>query len=501
MYASSESGLWAQTISVTELGVIILLFGELSTSYHSRSSRAEVYTKPVCTRADFLLAAYSWFFRSALAAEKTALDRYVAAPDPNYKYELVSTTPGAGFTTYVLDLTSQQWRTKDRSEPAHLEALADHRETRRAEKRTPASSTSPADPITTKPPTAPDPMLPQLALGHRFGCERAAHGAESAAGVRRRNETAHRRRHHRLYLGQIPARRRRQLAAAPAHDQGRGPRHGHRYGFAKSGGGVTVDKFVVAGGSKRGWTTWTTAAVDPRVIAIVPFVIDLLNIVPSFEHHYRAYGFWAPAVKDYQDMGIMDRTNTPRYKELMKIVEPYSYRDRLTMPKYMINASGDQFFLPDSSQFYYDGLKGEKYLRYVPNTNHSLKGSDARESMQAFYESILTGSPRPKFSWRFEKDGSIKLESATQPTEVRLWQATNPKARDFRLDTIGKAYTSVVLTDQGHGKYVGRVPKPSSGFTAYFVEMTYPGVAKIPFKFTTGVRVIPDILPFPPPPR
>jgi PhoPQ-activated pathogenicity-related protein len=268
--------------------------------------------------------------------------------------------------------------------------------------------------------------------------------------------------------------------------------------FLKSsaGGSVAVEKFVVSGGSKRGWTTWTTAAVDPRVVAIVPFVIDLLNIVPSFEHHYRAYGFWAPAVQDYRNMDIMERSGTPRYRELMKIVEPYSYLDRLTMPKFIVNATGDQFFLPDSSQFYFDDLKGEKYLRYVPNTNHSLAGSDARQSLQAFYESILAGSPRPNFSWNFEKDGSIRVRSATKPTEVRLWQATNPKARDFRLDTIGKAYTSVVLTDQGGGTYVGSVPKPSSGWTAYFVEMTYPGLAATPFKFTTGVRVIPDVLPF-----
>ena len=55
-------------------------------------------------------------------------------------------------------------------------------------------------------------------------------------------------------------------------------------------GSVTVDKFVVAGASKRGWTTWSVAAVDKRVVAIVPIVIDMLNVVPSFKHHYRAYG-------------------------------------------------------------------------------------------------------------------------------------------------------------------------------------------------------------------
>src|ERR1043166_3194703 len=45
------------------------------------------------------------------AAHQTALDRYVAAPDPTYKWELIDTISGDGYTTYVIDLTSQQYLT------------------------------------------------------------------------------------------------------------------------------------------------------------------------------------------------------------------------------------------------------------------------------------------------------------------------------------------------------------------------------------------------------
>jgi len=262
---------------------------------------------------------------------------------------------------------------------------------------------------------------------------------------------------------------------------------------------ATVSKFMVSGGSKRGWTTWTTAAVDDRVIAIVPYVIDCLNNEPSMNHHYRAYGFWAPAIGDYWK--IHNWAGTPQYKALMEIEDPYSYRDRLTMPKLIVNSTGDQYFLPDSWQFYYDDLPGEKYLRYVPNTKHDLNGSDARETLDAFYESIQKGTPRPRFTWKMEKDGSITVNTKDKPTEVRLWHATNAKARDFRLDIIGKAYTSELLQPVKEGTYVGRMAKPDAGFTAYFVEMTFPSGGKYPFKFTTGVRVTPDVLPFPAPPK
>jgi PhoPQ-activated pathogenicity-related protein len=133
----------------------------------------------------------------------------------------------------------------------------------------------------------------------------------------------------------------------------------------------------------------------------------------------------------------------------------------MKMPKYLINASGDQFFLPDNSQFYYGDLQEEKRLRYVPNAKHNLGGSDAVESMISFYQSIVNAKPRPKYTWTKEPDGSLIVKvNDDKPTEVRLWQATNPDARDFRVDTIGNAYKSTVLQETTKGTYVGKVDKP-----------------------------------------
>jgi PhoPQ-activated pathogenicity-related protein len=259
-------------------------------------------------------------------------------------------------------------------------------------------------------------------------------------------------------------------------------------------GGIKVDEFVVAGGSKRGWTTWTTAAVDKRVVGIIPIVIDALNVEPSFRHHYAAYGFWAPAIKDYLALRIMDWTGTPQYHALLKIEDPYEYRQRFTMPKFIVNAAGDQFFLPDSAQFYFQDLPGVKYLRYVPNADHSLKGSDAWQSLTACYQAILDAAPLPQFSWKLPADGSVYVKAGTPPVEVKLWQATNPESRDFRLETLGPAWHSASLTDQGDHVYRAQVPPPSKGWTAYFAELTFPGPGAAPFKFTTGVRVTPDVV-------
>ena len=268
------------------------------------------------------------------------------------------------------------------------------------------------------------------------------------------------------------------------------------YMASEDGGGSTVDRFVVAGGSKRGWTTWLTGAVDDRVVGMIPIVIDVLNVAPSMRHHFAAYGFWAPSVGDYVAHGIMQRMDHPRLTALYQLVDPYYYRHRLTMPKLILNAAGDQFFLPDSWRFYWNDLRGENYLRYVPNGDHGLDGTDAVETIAAFHTLISRGIKPPQYAWSATHDGGLIVQTQTPPREVRLWQAHNPHARDFRVETLGRAYTSTVLAPAADGLYMAKPPETESGWTAWFVELTYDVAAATPLKLTTGVMVTPDTLPF-----
>ncbi len=432
------------------------------------------------------------------AASQTALDRYVAAPDPNYKYDLVKSLPGKGFTAYVYDLTSQKWRSeKDVDHPIWHHWLTivipD-----KVEKSTGFVFLGGGS-ITSGAPDAPDAMVASIATATN-SVTAALSGIPNepltfTGESKSRNEDAAI-----VYTWDKfmrggdetwPLRLPMTKAAVRAMDT--------VTAVAKTKG-FTVDHFVVSGASKRGWTTWTTAAVDKRVIGIVPIVIDVLNVQKSLEHHYAAYGSWSVALQDYIDMKTFDWLGTPQMKKLMAIEDPYSYLDRLTMPKYIVSAGGDQYFLPDSSQFYWKDLKGEKSLRYVPNAKHDLNGSDARESVASFYAEIVNDEPRPQVEWSFEKDGSIRMKAITKPTQVLMWKANNPKARDFRLDIIGKAYTSTVLGDAGGGVYTAKIDKPEPGFTAFFIEATF-ATKTLPIKITSGVRVTPDTLPFGAPPR
>ncbi len=426
----------------------------------------------------------------------TALDAYVAKPDSAYRWSAIRTHQQGDLTVTLIDMTSQRWRAADelnRQEWRHWLTVI-----RPADVRSDVSLLfiTGGDNERTDPPRL-DAMLASIA--QQTGTVVAElrmvpnQPIAFADGVPRKEDDLIAYTWDKFLKGgddRWPARLPMTKAAVRAMDTVQA--------FAQSpeGGRRAITRFVVSGASKRGWTAWTTAIVDSRVVSVIPLVIDLLNVEPSFVHHYRAYGDWAPAVDDYVRFGIMDWMGSPRFAELMRLVEPYHYRERLTLPKYIVNAAGDQFFLPDSSQFYFNDLRGEKYLRYVPNADHSLRKSDAPQSLLAYYDAIVRGTPRPSFSWTMDDDGSIAVTADTAPAKVVLWQATNPEARDFRLETIGPAWTSRPLTAGADGRFIGRVNPPAEGWTAFFVELTFPGPGAVPFVFTTDVRVLPDTYPF-----
>jgi PhoPQ-activated pathogenicity-related protein len=436
----------------------------------------------------------------AARATRTALDRYVAAPDPSFAWKVLREIPaGEGLTATLLDMTSQRWLTEREVErPLWTHWVTVVR---------PPRVTSDigllfisGGSLDREPPQRPPAWLAEIARDtgtvtaelRLVPNQPVVFTNDPSRKPRREDDLIAYTWNHFMETGdeRWPARLPMTKSAVRAMDTVTA------FTSSAAGGGRGVRRFVVSGISKRAWTTWTTAAVDRRVIAIAPAVIDLLNVVPSFTHHWRAYGAWSAAVHDYDEQGLLARMYTPEFRALMRIEEPYEYRERLTLPKFIVNASGDQFFLPDSSRFYFDDLRGEKHLRYVPNADHAIEKTDALESVHAFYSAVVTGTPRPQVSWTFERDGSIKVVSKQRPEEVRLWQATNPAARNFRLDAVGRAYAATILELSGPNTWVARISRPTSGWTAFFVELTFASGGRYPFKETTAIRVLPDSLPF-----
>ncbi len=258
---------------------------------------------------------------------------------------------------------------------------------------------------------------------------------------------------------------------------------------------VQPEQFAVFGFSKRGAATWFTAVFDERVVAISPGVFDTLNFAPSLELQRLTYGEFAAELVEYDTRKVLDRFRTKEGKRLAKAVDPYVYRDLVDIPKYIINTSGDQFY-PASTQFYLSELQGESLIRYVPNTGHSGENGgfeNAIFGLVAWYQRIVSGTPRPGLSWDFDTHSKqFSVETTGEILSVTLYTAENPEARDFRFPTFGPNWQAQTLTPGANGAFNIPINDPVQGWKGYFVEIAFQGVSVLPEVYSTPIFITPD---------
>ncbi len=265
---------------------------------------------------------------------------------------------------------------------------------------------------------------------------------------------------------------------------------------------LKISHFVVAGASKRGWATWLAALSDDRINAIVPIVIDILNTKANIQHIYSSYNnHWPPAFQDYVDEKIPERMGTAEFSSLMLIEDPLAYltcdacaiyKKRLSMPKYIISASGDDFFVPDSLKLYLDKLPGETAVRVVPNQAHYIDMKVVETALLAYYRTIVNHSPRPYLQEELNKTGGLeKVLTRRRPLSVKLWEAENPEARDFRLAAKIK-YSARELKGDCKAEgcfYPVVIAAPFKGWKASFVEVTFEQPQGEPLILTTATSI------------
>lgn len=258
--------------------------------------------------------------------------------------------------------------------------------------------------------------------------------------------------------------------------------------FARDEWEQDIGSFVVTGASKRGWTAWLTAAVDDRVEALIPMVFDILNAKPQLEHQQRSYGGFSHMIRDYTERSIQDRLASERGQQLMDLVDPYSYRDVLEMPKLILLGTNDPYWTVDAASLYVEGLAGPTYLRYEPNAGHGL-GPGAVPAALAFYEAILEDRLLPQLEWEHRAEGEFAARWDGAEERVRLWRAYSSN-RDFR-----DAEWFALDLPAENGEAVASVPEPTAGWTAYYVEVVFGGPDGEPHGLTTTIQVTPDRYP------
>jgi len=262
--------------------------------------------------------------------------------------------------------------------------------------------------------------------------------------------------------------------------------------------GMKTDRFLLTGASKRGWTTWLTASADPRIMAIAPMVIDVLNIPAQLPLQLDRFGKPSEQISPYTNRGLIPLGQTAAAKRLWTMVDPYTYRERYTMPKLVLLGNNDPYWSPDALNLYWDETPGDKYISYTANAGHSLMATDAEgkrerlptkalDNIAAFVRSQFTGKPFPKLTWKHSDtdDGKLSLAITADrgPKQARLWIAKS-ETKDFR-----KARWESQPLEIGDGKsFTATLAKPATGFISFYADLGYD-IDEIPLWLSTQLRL------------
>ncbi|PZX55824.1 PhoPQ-activated pathogenicity-related family protein [Algoriphagus chordae] len=238
-------------------------------------------------------------------------------------------------------------------------------------------------------------------------------------------------------------------------------------GFSEKSLATPIQSFVLTGASKRGWTTWLTGSQDARVTGIAPMVIDVLNMPTSLQYQIEAWADYSVEIQDYVDLGIPQQASSELGLATMDLVDPYSYRAKLHMPKLIFIGTNDPYWPVDAVKNYIDSIPGQNNLIYIPNVGHDLgDGRVALQALEAFVAYQNAGESLPELLTTISKGdwGLLIIDlkaSGQEPSKIELWEAESVEDKDFR----DEKFTSKKL------KYGGAnvISLPSEGQKAFYL--------------------------------
>lgn len=265
-----------------------------------------------------------------------------------------------------------------------------------------------------------------------------------------------------------------------------------QYSESIYGSSLAPATFVVTGASKRGWTSWLTAAVDSRVVGIAPVVYDNLNLFAQMPHQMAVFDTYSEQISDYSESGLMDRMVTPAGFQLARIIDPYTYRERIHVPKLIINGANDPYWATDAINLYWDNLVGTKSVLYAPNQQHSIHDPGRLDStLIEFLLRISSGRILPQVSQTYDESGgvievasTVDVGSNDAPIAACLWIASS-LTLDFRLSTWSEQEMPRVSAT----RFTSSIERRKGRNLAVFGEVRFKGRSGT-FTVSTPIKVL-----------
>ena len=251
----------------------------------------------------------------------------------------------------------------------------------------------------------------------------------------------------------------------------------------------TVDKFVLNGYSKRGWTTWMTAGSgDKRIVAIAPAVIDILNMQVNVPYQRHMFGDYSAQIGDYVNIGLTEQLVTPEGWEVVRMIDPYHYRKNHTKPKMVLLGSNDPYWTADAVKNYIDDIPGKSWTAYSVNAGHGLD-DEAITSLEAFFCQSINGLKYPQMDYKAKESAegiTLQFKADNNLLEgVEIWDAISEN-KDFRKCEFKPTKVDGIAHSK---RFKVGVDYPQSGYKAFVVILKYRHPSKPNATYNISTRM------------
>jgi PhoPQ-activated pathogenicity-related protein len=180
-------------------------------------------------------------------------------------------------------------------------------------------------------------------------------------------------------------------------------------------------------------------------------------------------------IEDYVKLGIPQTSRSEKGMAITTMVDPYSYRKKLTMPKMIFMGTNDEYWTVDAIKHYIDSIPGQNFITYVPNVGHSLGDKkQALTTLSAFFGQTLAGSSYPVLNWNIsqnKKGATLKVDATADILVDAILWSTDSEDTDFRNDKwSGK---SLGLKSKKPSTVTALQPYPEKGYCAFYLDLKY----------------------------
>ena len=209
------------------------------------------------------------------------------------------------------------------------------------------------------------------------------------------------------------------------------------------------------------------------------------------EYQRETWGDWSASIHDYTSRGLIEQDAagmSPFKRRLWEMIDPYTYRSRLALPKLLVHGTNDPYWTVDASHLYWDDLPGLKYIATFPNVGHGLGDERIRayHSIAVFIRHAFSGGDWPEVNWENTTDEKtatdiLRARVNAPMKRVKLWSAVSA-TKDFRKAT----WTSSDIITESPENVTATIKRPATGHIAYYLEFECE-IGGAPFTLTTQV--------------